>query len=146
MHRAAGLVAMLLLVGCGFLPGPVPEWVANRQPLESCGTEDFGHGEGADVTARTCLLEAFEDGHGAELITSQTSIEGDPIVRYIRVHENGVVEVFQDATRDRFGSGEWERVVCDRLVPVAEANDPPDDVLPKTMVFMEVGCEALPVP
>jgi hypothetical protein len=144
--RAAALLAAAVVTGCGLLPSAPPDWVVNRQPLESCGTEDFGHGEGADVTGRTCLLEAFGEGRGAELITSQTSVEGDPIVRYIRVHENGVVEIFHDATRDRFGSGEWERVVCDRLVPVAEANDPPDDVVPETMVFIEAGCEALPVP
>ena len=69
-----------------------------------------------------CLLEAFEverrrdDQH-------RTTIEGDPITRYIRVHENGVVEIFVDATRDQFGSGEWERLRCESW-SVAEANDP----------------------
>ena len=62
-------------------------------------------GEGVDAEARTCLLEAFEEGRGAELITTQTSVEGDPITRYIRVHENGTVEIFHDATQDQYGSG-----------------------------------------
>jgi hypothetical protein len=125
---------------------PPPDWVTNRLPLESCGTEDYGHGEGADVEARTCLLEAFEDGRGAELITTQTSVEGAPIVRYIRVHDNGTVEIFHDATCDDFGSGTWERLRCERLVAVEELNDPPDLAFPETDVFVEDGCEALPVP
>ena len=142
MRIAAGLLAAAVLAGCGILPSAPPEWVVNRQPLESCGEEI----DTLNAAARACLLEAFESGRGAEIISTQATIEGDPITRYIRVHDNGVVEIFIDATRDRFGSGEWERLVCDRLVPVAEANDPPDLVFPDAMVFIEDGCEELPVP
>ena len=147
MRAAAGiLAAATLVVGCGLLAGPVPEWVANRQPLESCGEEDLDRDEPYDEIARRCLFDAYQAGRGAELITSALSIEGDPIVRYIRVHENGVVEIFHDATRDRFGSGEWERLVCSELDPVAEVNDPPEVVFPADMVFIEDGCEQLPIP
>ncbi len=145
MRWAVGLLA-ILLCGCGVLPSVEPEWVVNRKPLESCGREQVGHGEGIDVAARTCLLQAFEDGRGAELVSTVTSIEGDPITRFVRVHENGTVEIFVDATRDRFGSGEWERLRCDSLLPVAEANDPPDLVFPESQVFVEQGCESLPLP
>ena len=143
MRIAGGfLAAAALIVGCGILPAAVPEWVANRQPLESCGEET----DQFDQAARTCLLEAFESGRGAELVSTQATIEGDPITRFIRVHENGVVEIFVDATRDRFGSGEWERVRCETLNPVAMANDPQNPTFPDEMVFVENGCEELPVP
>jgi hypothetical protein len=137
---------VVLLCGCGLLPSVQPEWVVNRKPLESCGQEQVGHGEGTDVAARTCLLEGFEGGRGAELISTVTSVEGDPITRFVRVHENGTVEIFVDATRDQFGSGAWERLVCERLLPVAEVNDPPDLVFPDSEVFVEDGCEPLPLP
>ena len=146
MHRAAGLPLPFLLVGCGILPGEVPEWVANRQPLASCGTEVLDQGQAHDEGARLCLLEAYQAGRGAELISTEPTVEGDPITTFIRVHENGVVEVFVDATRDRFGSGEWERIVCDALVPVEDFNDPPDLVLPADLVFVQDSCEQLPAP
>jgi hypothetical protein len=143
MRLAAGLAMAVLVAGCGILPGAVPDWVVNRQPLEPCGEESPG---GMNDDARACLLEAYEAGQGAELISTQTTVEGDPITRYIRVHENGAVEIFVDATRDQFASGIWSRLVCDRLIPVAEANDPPDLVFPDAMVFTEDGCEELPIP
>ncbi len=57
-----------------------------------------------------------------------------------------MVEIFLDATRDRFGSGRWERIRCEVLLPVAEANDPHNPTFPDEMVFVENGCEELPVP
>ena len=142
----APLLGLLLLAGCGIFSGPPPDWVTNRQPLDSCGEEDYGRGEGVDVEARQCLLAAFEAGRGAELITTMTSVEGDPVTRYIRVHENGTVEIFHDASRDQYGSGGWERSRCERLVPVEEANDPPDLSFPEHDVFVEEDCTTLPVP
>ncbi|MDQ2674284.1 MAG: DUF4362 domain-containing protein [Chloroflexota bacterium] len=124
----------------------MPDWITNRLPLTSCGVEDLGVERTFDADARSCLLAAHQRGSGAELISNVVSIEGDPITRYLRVHDNGVIELFVDATRDRYGSGRWERLRCDRLVPVAEANDPPDVVHPLEMVFVEDGCEELPVP
>lgn len=118
--------------------------MANREPLESCGSEEAGLGEGIDPAARACLLEAFESGGSAELTSTMTSVEGDPTTRIIRVLEDGTVEVFIDATRDNYGSGEWERLRCAALVPVAEINDPPDLFYPEEHVFVEEGCEAVP--
>ena len=143
---SALLLILLVLAGCGFFAVPPPDWVVNRQPLESCGEEAYGRGEGVDVAARQCLLAAFEAGRGAELITTMTSVEGDPITRYIRVHENGTVEIFHDASQDQYGSGGWERLRCERLVSVEEANDPPDLSFPEHDVFVEEDCESLPVP
>jgi hypothetical protein len=145
--RHAALVATILLgAGCGFLPSVPPDWVTNRLPLDSCGEEVLGQGEAGDVDVRMCLLEAYEDGSPAEMISTQPTIEGDPITRYIRVHENGVVEIFVDATRDQFGSGEWERLQCEEIVSVDEANDPPNLVFPADMVFVEDQCRPQPVP
>lgn len=132
------------MAGCRLFPGAVPDWVANREPLESCGHEEAGLGEGIDPAARACLLEAFESGGSAELTSTMTSVEGDPTTRIIRVLEDGTIEVFVDATLDNYGSGEWERLRCAALVPVAEVNDPPDLFYPEEHVFVEEGCEAVP--
>lgn len=142
--RVAALLAMLVMSSCGLLPPP--DWVANRQPLPSCGEEVVEQGASFDVAARECILDAFADGHAAELISTQRSVEGDPIISYIRVHANGTVEIFVDARADRFKSADWTRQHCDRIMPVADANEPPDLVYADDMVFVEDGCEALPLP
>jgi hypothetical protein len=145
--RFTGLLAAVAVVaGCGVLPSVPPDWVVNRNPLPSCGEERLDQGGARDVAARTCLLEAFQEGRAAELISTGPTVEGDPITRYIRVHENGVVELFIDASRDRFGSGRWERVRCEALVPVEQVNDPPDLFFPAEEVFVEDGCAPEPVP
>jgi hypothetical protein len=138
----------ILVAGCGVLaPASQPDWITNRLPLTLCGVEDVAQGgEGMNIDARRCLLAAYQAGDGAELISTQPTIEGDPITRYIRVHENGTVELFVDATQDAFGSGRWERYRCERLLTVAEPNDPPDLVFPNDLVFVEDGCEPLPIP
>ena len=140
--RPAALIAAVVIAGCGLVPSVPPDWVTNRLPLASCGEET----NALNAEARACLLQAFERGSGAEMISTETTIEGDPITRYIRVHENGVVEIFVDASKDRFGSGTWERLRCETLDKVAEANDPNNAGFPEEMVFVENGCEELPVP
>src|SRR5919106_1454468 len=142
MRMAALPAVALLLAGCEMLPSMPPDWVVNRNPLPSCGEEVLGQGQAGDGAARTCLLEAFQEGRPAELISTQSTIEGDPITRYLRVHENGVVEIFVDGTRDRFGSGHWERMRCQGLVAVEEASAE----LPAETVFLEDRCELLPAP
>jgi hypothetical protein len=146
MQRPIALLVVVgALAGCGILPAALPDWVANRQPLPPCGEEDVGMGEDFDPGARRCLLDAFESGTAGELISTQTTVEGDPITRYVRVHDNGTIELFVDATRDAYGSQSWERLICDRLVPVDEAEGPGVS-FPDEMVFIEEGCRELPVP
>ena len=139
MRVAASVLAAVALMGCGLLPAGTPDWVTNRPELPACGTEDGGF----DLEARTCLLESFEAGRGAELISTQSTIEGDPITQYLRVHLDGTIEIFVDATQDEFGSGEWQRIRCRDLIAVEEFDDPPDRVLPAAMVFVEDGCEEM---
>jgi hypothetical protein len=93
----------LVLTACGLLPPP--DWVTNRQPLPSCGEEVVEQGGPFDVAARECLLQAQTEGREAELISTQRSVEGDPIITYMRVHENGTIEIFVDSRQDRFQIG-----------------------------------------
>lgn len=145
MGRVAMLAVAVVVAGCGFLPKPTPAWVVDRDPLPACGQENVGLGDGYDSVARRCLLDAFQTGRGGELISRGTTIEGDPITRYTRVHDDGSVEVIVDATRDDYGSGEWERLHCDRLITVEEAEEPGTS-FPEEMVFIEDGCEFAPIP
>ncbi len=139
--RVAATAVALGLASCAALQPPQPDWVANRTPLESCGREDVDvAAAGFDEPARHCILAAFRDGRGAELSSTLTTIEGDPITRIVRVHETGLIEVFVDATRDAFGSGEWERLECTRLIPVDEYNDRMGSNVPSGLVFVEDGC------
>ena len=94
------------------------------------------------MPGRACS-DAFQNGDGAELISTRPTDEGDPVTRYYRVHENGTVELFVDATRDRFGSQRWSRYRCDRLVPADDVNP---DLGNEERVFVELGCEELPIP
>ena len=142
---AGALIAVGLLVGCtAFFASEQPDWIVNRQPLEGCGHETVeDNGIPADVEGRRCLLAALRAGDGAELISTQTTEEGDPVTTYYRVHENSTIELFVDATRDRFGSGTWERYSCGILVPV-------DDIDParasREREFIELDCVPLPIP
>jgi hypothetical protein len=131
MRSAAPPLAALAITGCGLLTPTPPDWVTNRQSLPSCGEESGG----PNAEGRECLLEAFESERGAEFVSHESTIEGDPITNYFRVHETGVVEIFVDATQDKFGSEQWERIRCEMLTAV-----------PDERVFAQIGCEELPVP
>jgi hypothetical protein len=95
----------------------------------------YGRGEGADAGMRTCLMSAFEDGSPAELVSTTTSVEGDPLVTYYRVWPapDVPVEVFTDSSRDRYRSAAWTYHQCERLVPDADGD-----------VFEPTGCPEQP--
>ena len=133
------------LAGCvDFFAPQQPDWILNRQPLESCGVEDVtANGLGVNVDARRCLLTAFQSGAGAELISTRATEEGDPVTSYYRVHENGTIELFVDATHDRFGARTWGRYSCGTLVSADEMNP---NLANEDRVFIEVDCVPLPVP
>jgi hypothetical protein len=129
---AAGAAAAMLLAGCGLVPSGQPEWFTNRTPLASCGTEVVS--EEPDVAARQCLLEAYRAGRGAELITRGQMETGAPLTSYLRVHEDGSVEMILNLEADPSAPGAWERFRCEALVP------DPDHV------FIQEDCQQLPVP
>jgi hypothetical protein len=139
----AALLMVVLATSSACIPIAVgqPEWAANRRPLPACGGERLSPDGGVDSEARRCLLDAWRAGEDAELISGETTEVGNLVTRYLRVHANGTIEVFVDATQDAYGSGRWERYRCESLVPV-EAGSGADPAL----VFTEEGCEPLPLP
>jgi hypothetical protein len=142
MRQAIALImATALTAGCSWIgvAGPPPSWFTERSPLPSCGVEEMSHGEGVNTEARRCLFDAYQAGEGAEFVSNMVSVEGDPIARYYRVHPDGRIEIYHDASRDRFGSGTWERLECDALLPVEEVNTP-DSYTPPEFVFVEEDC------
>ncbi|CPW34028.1 Uncharacterised protein [Mycobacteroides abscessus subsp. abscessus] len=62
-------------------------------------------------------------GLGGELTVVQPTFEGDPITTYYRVFSTDRrVEIFTDASADRFGNAGWSHFYC-WAVPL---NYPPD--------------------
>jgi hypothetical protein len=133
------LVLVMLVTGCGVLPAAEPEWVVNRQPLPSCGEETYADGE-TNLEARQCLLEAFRDGRGAEMISTQQITAERVVTHYLRVHENGTIERFTDATRDPLTSGGWTRERCGEMLGAEEVRD-----VWVGEVFIILGCTEEPV-
>jgi hypothetical protein len=131
---------VIALVGCGALPASQPEWVANRKPLPPCGDETVVRGD-TDVEARRCLYEAYADGRDAELISTLAITEGREVTRYMRVHENGTIEVFTDATRDSLAPGGWVRETCGQMLSAEEVRD-----IWIEEVFVIIDCEEQPLP
>jgi hypothetical protein len=135
---ASLLAVAVFLAGCALLPA-APDWVTDRRPLPACGVELLTEEGGMDGDARRCLLAAWEAGEEAELITRFTTAEGDATTRYLRVHADGSIEIFVDATLDALGSGQWERLACDSLEPVADDGE-------TDLVFTEQGCRPVTLP
>ena len=132
--------ASLLLAGCGVLQGDVPEWITNRQPLPQCADGPIdANGPDADA-AQVCMLDAHRAGRGAELVTAGEMATGDPMVSYVRVHENGTIEMFLNLGADPSAPGAWERFRCEDLVPSGGVRGPDESL------FSLGGCEQLPVP
>ena len=141
VRRAAALaVAAMALVGCGVMPSALPQWVADRKPLPPCGEEVVERGN-TDVEARQCLLDAFRAGQGAELITTQTSGLDEQVTRYLRVHEDGTIEIFTDATQDPTRSAAWERETCGQMLGADEVRD-----VWVEEVFVMLDCNSEPIP
>jgi hypothetical protein len=142
MHaRVAPALALVLLAGCAdlFLPEP-PEWIVNRKPLEACAEGVVEDGSAEAEVAQRCMLEAYRDGRGAEIVTSAEMETGDPMTSYLRVHENGTIEVFRNLGRDPTAPGAWERMRCETLVPTELVRGPAEGA------FTLTGCEMLPIP
>jgi hypothetical protein len=139
--RRGGWIGLgLVVAGCGLLPASVPDWVANRTPLPSCGEERLVRGD-TNLEARQCLFDAFEAGRDAELISTEAITEGREITRYMRVHANGTIELFTDATGDTLQSGGWKRETCGQMLSAEEVRD-----VWIEEVFIILDCEEHPIP
>jgi hypothetical protein len=139
----AALLGVVLATSSACIPIAIgqPEWVTNRRPLPACGVERLSPQGGFDTEARRCLLDAWQASEDAELISGETTEVGNLVTRYLRVHSNGAIEIFVDTTQDAYGSGQWERYGCAALSPIDA-----DGGVDAERVFVEEGCEPLPVP
>lgn len=74
-----------------------------------CGAEDHGlqGTEDIDEGARQCFTDVIAAGGSALFIWQARTNEGDPVAYVFRI-DDGVGVEHIDATRDNFGSGEWE--------------------------------------
>ena len=134
-------LASLLLAGCAdvLLPEP-PEWIVNRQPLAGCADGIVQAGSREAETAELCILDAFHAGRGAELVTAGQMATGDPMTSYVRVHENGTIEMFHNLGGGLSEPGAWERMRCESLVPTDVVRGPAEGA------FTLTGCQMLPLP
>ena len=128
-------VVLAAAAGCDLLPPPTPDWVTGRTELPSCGAEEVTAGRPPNTEARECLLDAWRESRGAEMVSERATVEGDPITTIYRALPDGTMEMFVDMTRDRFGSGEWARLSCAGLHPVRD-----EDGIDAAWVFVEDGC------
>ncbi len=130
---SAALACLFVLVACNLvrLPVATPAEVSGRTELPSCPEERREQGDPPNAEGRQCLLTAFEEGRPAEFVSTRPTIEGDPITTIYRVWPSAElpVEIFQDATRDRYGSGAWSYVGCEALEPTDSGE-----------IFEPVGC------
>jgi hypothetical protein len=125
-------LATLLLTGCDVtLPiapidgGPrfdrAPVAVRERIALPACGQERIRLDANANVEGRRCLWSAYEERRPAEFITTQFSIEGDPITSIYRILPGGAVELFIDSTQDAWSARTWLHLACPGLSLIPDA-------------------------
>ena len=103
---AAVLGPALAVAGCGGGDdaGGGSKSPESRRPMPSCGSYQVPLGElpVADQAIRDCFLSAFGAGREAEVTITATSFEGDPIVTIYRVLGPNDLELFVDASADKF--------------------------------------------
>jgi hypothetical protein len=68
-----------------------------------------------DEQGRRCFYGAWLAGQPAEFISHIQTIEGDMVTEIYHTVGGGAVTVYQDATRDAFGSGTWTSRTCGYL-------------------------------
>ncbi|MBC7723724.1 MAG: hypothetical protein H7146_03105 [Burkholderiaceae bacterium] len=123
---ALPLIVAIAVSGCSPATTPLPDGIAERTPLASCGELVVHLGETIPIEPRVCLRNAATRA-GAELIVTTSTTEGDPIRRFYRVGPQiDGVEVIVDNSGDRFGSGGWTTNSCPGAVTVTEYGTCPD--------------------
>lgn len=87
-----------------------PAAFKDRPTFRSCGQIELEQGATIPPARIACL--SATPAEGRELVVVSATTEGDPIVRYFRTGPDLTgVEIFEDATGDRFGGG-WQHTVC----------------------------------
>jgi hypothetical protein len=105
------LPLVLLASGCG---DEVQRQFEDRAELPACGRVNAGlHRDWRDTDpeAWECFADALAAGQDAELRVDFLTDEGDPIPTWYRLDEDRL-EIYEDATEDSFGSGEWMFSTC----------------------------------
>jgi hypothetical protein len=100
------------IIGGSRSDASAPDAFRNRAPLPMCRDVVLGQGEEPGPDGLDCLKRGYADD-GAELAVARPTVEGDMIVSHFRVAPHAPsLQIFHDATRDKFGSGKWEESVC----------------------------------
>ena len=126
------MIASLLLVGCGRLFPAIdsslsnaPAAVRDRPTLPGCGSETVRAPADANIDGRNCLWASYVDKRPAEFVTTQWTIEGDPITSVYRILPDGAIEVFIDSTHDAWSSKSWLHLACHELALIDGAPGQP---------------------
>ena len=135
MRRSSvlALAASLLVVGgCGRLFPAVdnafsnaPAAVRERPAMPSCGSETVHGPSDANIDGRQCLWDSYLGKQPAEFITTQWTVEGDPITSVYRILPDGAIEVFIDSTHDAWSSKSWLHLACQELALIDGAPGQP---------------------
>lgn len=107
-----GDTAGLDVIGQSRSGADAPESFRNRAPLPACPDVRLGQGDEPGPGGLECLKRGYAS-NGAELAVARPTVEGDMIVAYFRVAPHAPsLQIFHDATRDRFGNGKWGESLC----------------------------------
>ncbi len=106
------------------VPGATPQAFLDRAQLASCGEFVLRQGESAPTTAMTCLENA-RGTTGAELMVTAPTVEGDPVVTWVRALPSGGLETWSDVSADRFaGEGvSWHYSFCPDATSLASPGE-----------------------
>lgn len=93
--------------------GQVPAAFRDRTPYPRCPAITVPQGRSTPESLAQCLTTPAARRDGAEVEVRSVTTEGDPVVTHYRVSPGrGEVDVFTDASADRFGTDEWGWVRC----------------------------------
>lgn len=83
-----------------------PDGTTMLDGAEWCGVDRFF--DDPDLESRHCLWAAWQELSPAVGVVVFNTVEGDPIVEVHRMHPDGYIVRWIDASRDAFGSGAWD--------------------------------------
>lgn len=99
------------IIASSMTSADAPAAFKDRPAFRSCGRIELQQGAALPPERIACLSATPDEGR--ELIVVSRTTEGDPIVRYFRTGPDLTgVEIFEDATADRFGDRAWHHSVC----------------------------------